>query len=223
MGNDFPPDVLRVATARTLLVVATLVFAVLAADLVLHGPLTGSDASSVAWLHGRSSTAATALLTVLSRMHGTIGIDSMAAALAAVLLFTGRRRWVPLLLAAVPGGLLFNAALKSVFDRARPDLVHGPLALSSPSFPSGHAAGATVWWGFILLLYVAHQQRPGLRCAMATLAGSMVLLTAVSRVFLGYHFPTDVVAGVAEGMAWLMLLVLAFGAAAARRSPEVGS
>lgn len=187
------------------LAAALALFAVLTADLLLHGPLTAADPSISRWFAAHRESALTRFMLGVTALHSTAGLSIMSAGLAAVLLWQRRGRWILPLAATVQGGAVLNAAVKHLFARPRPvwdvPLVH----LETFSFPSGHAAGATVFWGFLLVLWCAWQPSGRARTAFALLALLMVCATALSRVYLGAHYATDVLAGFAEGVAWVLL------------------
>src|SRR5947209_3293599 len=83
-------------------------------------------------------------------------------------------------------------------------LLGGPLlTLTTYSFPSGHAAGSTVFWGFVCVVAWHWPARDPLRRAVAVIAPAMVALTCLSRVYLGAHYFSDVLAGICEGIAWV--------------------
>ena len=105
-------------------------------------------------------------------------------------------------LSAILGGLLLSLALKNGFDRPRPDLVaHGSMIYTS-SFPSGHSMlSAVVYLTGGALLAVAHAARR-VRIYLIGCSVLATLLVGVSRVYLGVHWPSDVLAGWAAGAAW---------------------
>jgi undecaprenyl-diphosphatase len=202
--------------------VATVLFAALATDLVLHGPITRMDAPISAWFAAHAEPWLTQLMLAASALHATVPILAYAAGLAALLAMRGQAHWLPVLLAAVPGGLLLNALVKLAFHRARPTFDHPLVSLSTFSFPSGHAAGATVWWGFLLVVWFAHERGSGQRMAACVLAAGMVLLVMLSRIYLGAHYPSDVLAGLCEGTLWLLLCFAAAAALERRRRVHGG-
>ena len=204
----------RPAVALARFAIAALIFALLAADLRLQGPITSADAAVSLWLHQQNHPALTAFMVGVSRLHGTLAILGMVAIAAAFLARMQLYEWLLPLLLSVPGGMLLNEAIKHWFQRARPVFEGRLVDLASFSFPSGHAAGATVWWGFVLILWLAWRKEPLDRSAGCVLATGMVLLVAVSRVYLGAHHGSDVLAAIAEGCAWL---ALCFGVASQGR------
>lgn len=199
--------VLHARAALALLVLGSGAFAALAADLLLQGPVTAADAAISQWLYRNAGTAFTALMVGITAMHGTWPLLAMSAAAALALWWRRRPAWAAALVLCVPGGMLLNFAVKQAFQRARPAL-DGAADIASYSFPSGHTAGATVWWGFLLVWWFAHHGGAGMRFAGAAVAVAMVLLTALSRVYLGVHYLSDVLAAIGEGAAWLALCFL---------------
>jgi undecaprenyl-diphosphatase len=113
------------------------------------------------------------------------------------------------LLLAVPPGMLLNVLLKHSYQRARPSFDVPLLTLPTFSFPSGHTLAATVFYG-VLACYLWPQARNAIqRTAVVLGAVLMVALVAFSRMYLGVHFLTDVLAAVAEGLGWLAVCVTA--------------
>lgn len=185
-------------------------FAALASDLRWHGPLTRADIPISLWFHVHAQPAFTTLATAVSHLHSTLGICLLALAAAAALVACRQREWLPLLALCVPGGLLLNGLVKQLFQRTRPSFDSATVTLASYSFPSGHTAGATVWWGFVLLLWFAWERRPGRRAAACVLAAAMIVLTGWSRMVLGLHYLSDVLAAAAQGAGWVGLCVAAW-------------
>lgn len=208
----------RPALVAVLALAMAVVFGALAADLVLHGPVTRLDGPVSAWFGAHPRPWLTDLMVALSAAHGTLAILVVAAVMAIVLAAVGQAQWVPALVLTVPGGLLLNGVVKLAFHRARPVFDHPLVHLGSFSFPSGHAAGSTVLWGFLLVLWRAREREPAARLAGAAVAIIVVALTCLSRVYLGAHYPSDVLAGIAEGTLWL-LGCFAVVQAVARRRP----
>ena len=107
------------------------------------------------------------------------------------------------------GVSLINSGLKLLVERERPAVLQ-LTSHSSYSFPSGHSAAAAACWAAIALV-VARRWRRGPRRAAAMAALAITLAVAASRVLLGVHWLTDVIAGMITGWAWFMVVTLAFG------------
>ena len=192
-----------------LLVLAGGLFAGIAEDVVTADRITVLDLHIAQWFRAHATPAATRAMLFITNWHDTLGVSLMALLLAAYFYVKRARHWLLALIVSVPGGMLLNVLLKDVFQRTRPSL-HDPLVtLSTYSFPSGHTAGATVLYG-VLACYLVVARR-GWRVRAAAVAGAcaMVALVGLSRIYLGAHFLSDVLAAIAEGVTWLAICITA--------------
>jgi membrane-associated phospholipid phosphatase len=119
-----------------------------------------------------------------------------------------RRQWrsAVLLLFACLGTLIINQAMKLMFARPRPLLWPRLIQETSYGFPSGHALGSIVLYGFLAYLLV--RRYPGQVRPIYGIAAGLISAIGFSRLYLGVHYPTDVLAGYAVGLIWLMLCIL---------------
>lgn len=108
-----------------------------------------------------------------------------------------------LLVVASSGGMVLTMVLKSVFQRARPELLDSGYTASFYSFPSGHATVAVGFYGMLTLL-LALRFRGLSRWSIAAAGTLLVLLIGFSRLYLGVHYPTDVLAGYLATPLWLI-------------------
>lgn len=110
---------------------------------------------------------------------------------------------------AVFGGMALNFLLKNLFLRQRPHFNDAILTLTSYSFPSGHTMMATVFYGTLCAL--AASRTRDWRCRALAIFGAAILISLVgfSRIYLGAHFLSDVLAAIAEGLAWLAFCLIA--------------
>lgn len=117
------------------------------------------------------------------------------------------RRWggALLLLAATIGGTAISEGLKVGFNRPRPDLVAHIVETTSMSFPSGHAMLSAVTYLTLGALIARTQERRRLRSYVLGAAILLTLMIGVSRIYLGVHWPTDVLAGWCLGAAWALM------------------
>jgi undecaprenyl-diphosphatase len=109
----------------------------------------------------------------------------------------------------------WNDTLKAVYQRARPTELEGVLGVQMFSFPSGHAMAAGAVY-FMLALLAWRELRGRIRWAVVGLCLAMSLCVAFSRVYLGVHYPTDVLAGLLAGALWADVVALGWRAAARR-------
>jgi undecaprenyl-diphosphatase len=115
----------------------------------------------------------------------------------------GLRISAALLLVATVGGMVLTTVLKAVFQRARPELLDSGYTASFYSFPSGHATVAVGFYGMLTLL-LALQIRGWMRWIVVVGGMALVLLIGLSRLYLGVHYPTDVLAGYLATPLWLV-------------------
>lgn len=129
----------------------------------------------------------------------------------ATFIFYRKRRWISavLLPVATIGGMVLTMALKYVFERARPDLFESGYTASFYSFPSGHATIAGGFYGTLTLL-VAWRLKGLKRWAVVASGTLLVLLIGFSRLYLGVHYPTDVLAGFLAAPLWISAIGLAY-------------
>lgn len=150
-------------------------------------------------------------LDELARLISAMGSEVVAVLLVLLLLYFGwRRRWgvAGSLVLTTGGAQLLNNVLKDHFQRARPSSVSGWLPAQAWSFPSGHAMVSAAF--YLLLAYLGWRVLRGIAQVLwtATLV-TLIVLIGLSRLYLGAHYLTDVVAGYAAGAVWTEAVVLA--------------
>ena len=107
-----------------------------------------------------------------------------------------------LLLVSSGGGILLNNLLKFGFSRPRPDIIPWATTATFYSFPSGHAMSATVVYATVAYLAGRLQRTHIARLAVTIVAMLVIAIICLSRLYLGVHYPSDVIAGVIVGLAW---------------------
>ncbi len=192
-------------------------FARIAGAVVAGAPITQLDVDLANWLHAHAhgNNALRSALMVLTQLHSTPGVLALTGLAAWWLYRRGARHWMLTILATVPGGMVLNVLMKHTFERARPHFEEPILTLTTYSFPSGHTVAATLLYGFLACYLVRHARSWQARAGWVLLACAMVLLVAGSRLYLGAHYLSDVLAAMAEGCAWLSVCVT--GVATLRR------
>ncbi|MEJ7806296.1 MAG: phosphatase PAP2 family protein [Telluria sp.] len=193
-------------------------FGLIASDVVDGAPLTLLDVRLANWFHQQAHSGWTPLMLFITHWHQQAGILAMALLLACYLRARGAAYWLLALWLSVPGGMLLNVLLKYTFQRARPSFDDPLVTLATYSFPSGHASGATLFYGFVGAYLVCTVVSVRARAALLCVAVTMVALGALSRVYLGAHYLSDVLAGVAFGSAWLATCITAVSTFRRRRS-----
>jgi membrane-associated phospholipid phosphatase len=199
------PDGSRLVAGIVILLVATGLFAVIAADVMNGGSITVLDIKLARWLHAGASIGFTRVMLGLSYIHSVSGIFVLTMLLGLYLFRKHAWFWLASLLVVVPCGMLANVLLKYTFGRARPSFTDPILTLATYSFPSGHVAAATLFYGMLAAYLVSRTQDWRLRGALVAAAALMVALVGLSRLYLGVHYFSDVLAALAESCAWLAL------------------
>ncbi|MEX1182557.1 MAG: phosphatase PAP2 family protein [Gemmatimonadota bacterium] len=181
---------------------ATAVFAGFAAA-VESGFTQALDERALHWFEARRSPLLDEImLEVTSLGNGAVLV--MLVAVTSVFLWLTHHRWsVYILLVGVFGGKILNNVLKVSFGRNRPDMIEWADHVSSKSFPSGHAMAAIIAYGSVAYLVSRLEPAPRLRAATWLVAGMIILAIGISRLYLGVHYPSDVIGGFLAGLAWL--------------------
>jgi undecaprenyl-diphosphatase len=167
------------------------------------------DANVHDWAVSRRNGQATQFFMMMTIAGGPAGLAVIVFIAAIALIVRRRWRWLAYLAITCGGGALLNLELKRFFARARPDVAEMLRLSHGYSFPSGHAMGATVTFG--ALAYLAFRAKTW-RWKSAALALAMTFATAValSRVYLGAHWISDVGAGIAAGTIWVSSTTVAY-------------
>lgn len=141
----------------------------------------------------------------LTALGGNFVVTFVTLAVAGFLFLARKPHAAAFVLVAVLGAALLGFAAKLGFDRPRPDLVPHGVVVHTSSFPSGHAAGAAATYLTLGALLARFQPHRRLKVYVITLAAAVTVAVGVSRVYLGVHWPTDVLAGWTLGSGWALL------------------
>ena len=202
-------DVKRVPRERlrwAVIALCVLVILLLAAQVLTHGPMLELDQAVSTYFSGQREPATTRAMLWVAALHRTAVVLSASVVIAAAFALRGHWRSVRAL-AVVPTAMILNVALKTAIQRARPSWPDPLVQLATYSFPSGHAVASSAFYGMLCALVFAHTRSPLARGAALAIAVGMVALVCFSRVYLGAHYPSDVIAGSAEGLACVLLFL----------------
>lgn len=137
---------------------------------------------------------------------GGVGILTFLVLAAAGFLWLQRkRRLTVFLLVSVTTGIALSQMLKSGFDRPRPELISHEAAVYTASFPSGHSLMAAIVYLTLAVLLSRTLERKAAKAYVISLATVLVIAVGISRLYLGVHWPTDVLAGWIVGSGWALL------------------
>lgn len=183
-------------------------FALLARELSL---LFQFDLAGLTFAQQLESPGIDLLMHALTWLGSAVGLGLQLALVTWLLMKQGQISWrreLAIVLAALVGGVLLNQLLKFNFERTRPTIFPGPYELTSFSFPSGHAMVSTCFYGALAVVAARRLSRMWLRLAVVVAAALLVSGISFSRVYFAVHYPTDVIAGMIAGLAWLFSAVL---------------
>ncbi len=168
------------------------------------------DQATHAWFGHARQPAMTILLGAATSVGGTIGLVSLVAVVAALLLARKERASAIFLVVTAGAGALLNLGLKLIFARARPDLASAIAEAQWYSFPSGHAMSSFITFGALAHLVLRQTWPWAARSAGLAAAITLVVLVGLSRVYLGVHWVSDIAGGWSAGAVWLASAVTAF-------------
>jgi len=158
------------------------------------------------WVHRFASPAMTRAMTAISLLGYDILIVALIIALA-VFFYLRWRRAAAWLAISMAGALALDLALKYSFHRPRPQPFFG-VAPHSFSFPSGHALCSFCFYAVLAGLIAARTRRLALRVAVGVIAAALIAAIGLSRIYLGVHYPSDVLAGYLAAAMWVATLLV---------------
>ncbi|HET8762427.1 MAG TPA: phosphatase PAP2 family protein [Gemmatimonadales bacterium] len=200
---------------------ALLLFVWLGAQMRSGGP-TSFDLAGRSALRSLESPTLSAIMWGASVYGAPARLTPLGLLAAAVFLARGWRRGALLVVVTLAGAWLLDTGLKQLFARARPEPFYDFYpAPASYSFPSGHALFSVCFFGGLAVLLSHRINGRVAQGAVWLLAAIVILLIGSSRVYLGVHYPTDVVGGYAVGLAWVTAVALGDRVAEHRRSRAV--
>ena len=208
--HSLSPRALAIA-GWTALIICGLVFLGIAWSVTTRSTLEAIDIRLAELLHAdaHASGARSSFFLVITHLHSPAAIAVWSSIFGAVLWRLRERYWVLTLVVTVAGGLFINFILKSAYERLRPRLDEPFFSLDSYSFPSGHTAGAMLFYGVLAAFLVSRFFEWPRRAACVAGAGMMVALVAFSRLYLGEHYLSDVLAAACSSLVWLTLCLSA--------------
>jgi undecaprenyl-diphosphatase len=208
---------LHLTVGLVLIVLAGIAFGEIAEDVVEGDTITVIDVQLAHWFRAHATEGFTRAMLFVTHWNGIVGTSVMTALLAGWFAWRKAYYWLIVALATVPGGMLLNVVLKHIFRRQRPSLDDPLLTLSTYSFPSGHTVAATLFYGVLACYLVRRNLQWPRRALIVGAACAMVMLVALSRMYLGVHYLSDVMAASMEGALWLAVCVTAVSTLHRRR------
>lgn len=175
-----------------------------------NGTLEQIDTRIHDWAVGQRTAGATFFFTAMTYIGGPAGVAVEIVIVSIILAFRHRWRWLIYLVVTAGGGGLLDLELKRYFARARPAAAEMLRRANGYSFPSGHAMGSAIAYGALAYLaFRAIRSWPARAAAIAFLY-TLVAAVSLSRVYLGVHWISDVLAGVTAGTVWVTTTTVAY-------------
>lgn len=199
---------LRLLVVLAVIALILWAFAALADEFSEQGALARLDLSVLNWLQLHGTEGGERIFELVSMLGAPVlfVVDFVVAATLAI-----RRRWQTLTLwaAAIVGGVVLDEILKLAFHRARPDVASEFITGHSWSFPSGHAMNSLVSYAMLAYILREYVESPRARLSIAVMAAILIAAIGFSRLYLGVHYLSDVVAGYLAGGAWVLACITA--------------
>lgn len=169
--------------------------------LMLRNPADLADPVGPEWLE--------VIVRDLTALGGVVTLGLLTLAVCGYFWLQHKPRMALFVLLSIAGGSLFNSVLKEFFERPRPDLVPHSTAAAMSSFPSGHAMMSAVAYLTLGALLAHASSKISIKIYILGWSLVLTILVGVSRVYLGVHWPTDIIAGWIAGGVWALLSLLA--------------
>jgi undecaprenyl-diphosphatase len=201
-----PEPALRayVVIGAALLLLSVIAFGSLTEDVVEKESLVQFDQAIVNAIHTNSNPTLAQIMIGVS--FAGSAVPTIATLILTIVFFLQKRyRDLILLLVTIAGAQVLNALLKISVQRARPSFADPLVTAIGFSFPSGHAMGAMVFYGLMAYFLMRDAQRDSERLLIFLIFLLTVGLIGFSRIYLGVHYPSDVLAGYLAGLGWLTI------------------
>lgn len=199
------------AVGALCVVLGAVLFGVLAFSVVTNGPLLAWDQPIIQALHFRATHDFWVDFDLMTFV-GTFGRETaviFTVILGLVWFFMRKWREFSMLIVGVVGGNIWFEVISNWVGRHRPVFTDPIHIIPNPGFPSGHSIAATALYGLVLFLIWPRLKSTGWRVLAVVDTVAVVLLIGYSRLYMGDHFPTDVLAGYAFGLFWSGLVYTA--------------
>jgi membrane-associated phospholipid phosphatase len=190
------------------LVAALAAFGHLVEDYLTGDPIVRWDVEFARWLHEHSSGPIVQFFKIVTLAGNAAVLAVIVIAIAFALVRRGLANDAALVLLAFGGASVVNALLKLIFHRPRPELAF--VHLDTYSFPSGHAAASSATFATLAYLLARRRSSTAARIWIGLGAAAAIALVGFSRLYLGAHYLSDVLAGISFGVAWAAASLLVY-------------
>lgn len=186
--------------------IGALVFFSWLASELLEGETGAFDETVRTFVHNQASPILTTIMQLVSWLGSVMWLIVLGVCVTVAFVLVKRWRDVALFIITMVGGIALNITLKLSFGRARPDTFFETPQPSSYSFPSGHALLSLCFYGALAVIITHRLRSRTARLLIWTAAALLVVLIGFSRIYLGVHYPTDVLASYAVALSWVVVV-----------------
>lgn len=167
------------------------------------------DTSIISFFKSIENEALDTVMIVITELGSVWFLTAFSIAAILYLWLRHKDKWgILFFIIAVGGGGLLTTLLKNLYERGRPS-INPDIDAIGFSFPSGHSMGSLIFYGFIIYFIFRSRKSELLKGLAISFMAVLVLFIGISRIYLGAHFPSDVLAGYTAGAIWLLLSLLA--------------
>lgn len=198
---------LRTVTAR--LILAGIAVIVALALLVVNGLTEPFDAAVIGFVRQPALDVPLAPLGIITQLGSTVAVTALAVIVLVLLALRGNPRWGLVSAATIGVASLLNSGFKRWIERARPDVLDPLVVEHGFSFPSGHSMLGATAWGIVAVVIARSDLPVALKRLGVGTCIALVVLIGLSRVYLGVHYPSDVLAGWTAGTVIVLLYAAA--------------
>lgn len=188
--------------------VGALLFFAWLTNEMLAGDMMRFDEAIRAIIHKAASPAVTSLMRLVTMLGSSTFLIAAGVCVTVGLVIAGWRRALMPFALSFLGAVLLNTALKLSFRRTRPVPFFDTPLPGTYSFPSGHALWSFCFYGALAAIITARIQSRIVRVVIWAVAALLVLLIGLSRIYLGVHHPSDVLAGYAAALVWVVVVAI---------------
>ena len=207
---------MRVAAWSGSIALAVGVFLLITHETIVERDNATTDRAVLLWVAAQRTPRLTGVMVDVTALGSPTLVMLFTAVTFAILIVLRDRRAALHMAVASVGTLVWTFATKSIIEKARPTEVEHLVRVSGFSYPSGHSLAAAALYLTIAIVAGTRLEGGSSRAVLFAASALLVALVGISRVYLGVHYPSDVLAGIALGTAWALILAACTTAAAAR-------
>ena len=217
-GPLLTPHMVRVALWIAAITLALGTFVAVTHESVMEDNTAAADRAILGWMAARRTPALNGFMVGVTTLGSAIFLAPLIIVTLVTLMVRRDLRGVVHLIVASLGTWPLESVTKGLVARARPTEVEPVVKVTGFSYPSGHSLATAAVCLTIALIVSSHLRARATKAALVAGASALVVLVGLSRVYLGVHYPSDVLSGISLGTSWALMLAAAVTIVAARRA-----